>query len=409
MASTKTSTLLITGTSHGLVHLLMLALPYITTKLLEVTAVPPGQEGFVVLLLNTPAYFIFGLSAIPAGILTDRFAPTRVIALGLSLTVASGIALFFLWPLGLVAIALLFIFYSFGAGLYHPAGTAWVSNVFIKDRGKALGRHGIGGSIGQAASPIISATILSTPAWPLIFPVLAGAGLFVSFICLRSTTVKTKGEPLAQPSSTSKSGLFSAMSVVVFGLMSITLISRGMFYRGAVTALPIYLNRELEALLVLAGVLGTLIYVGGAIGQEVGGRLTDRMGWKIILIYSCVLSSVSLLLLSLPYSPSFAQDLRLISSILLFGFSFFAAQAASNTMVAQLATERNRGRVFGYSFFARFGFGAFGILIVSSSQLVYGTWALGFILLALLTLIAAACVPFINTRKEERQEQNGTD
>ncbi len=409
MVSSKTSTLLITGTAHGLVHLLMLALPYITAKLLEVTAVPPGQEGLVVLLLNTPAYFIFGLSAIPAGILADKIAPTRVIALGLSLTVASGIALFFLWPLGLMAIALLFILYSFGAGLYHPAGTSWVSNVFTKNRGKALGRHGIGGSIGQAASPIISAAILSTPAWPLIFPVLAAAGLFVSFICIRSHAVKPQQEAKAQPSSSMGSGFFSAMSVVVFGLMSVALITRGMFYRGTVTALPIYLNRELETLLVLAGILGTLIYVGGAIGQEVGGRLTDQMGWKIILIYSCVLSSVSLLLLSLPYSPSLIEDMRLIAAILLFGFSFFAAQAASNTMVAQLATERNRGTVFGYSFFARFGFGSFGILIVSSTQLVYGTWTLGFLLLALLTLIAAVCVPFINPRKEERQEKDGTD
>jgi MFS family permease len=382
----------------------MLALPYITAKLLEVTAVPPGQEGLVVLLLNTPSYFIFGLSAIPAGFLADKFAPTRVITLGFSLTVASGIALFFLWPLGLVAIALLFIIYSFGAGLYHPAGTAWVSNVFTEDRGKALGRHGIGGSIGQAASPIISATILSTPAWPMIFPFLAAAGVIVSFICIRSQVESPKPEPTRSGSSDSKGGLFSAMSVVVFGLMSVTLISRGMFYRGAVTALPIYLNLELQALLVLAGVFGTLIYVGGAIGQEVGGRLTDRMGWQIVLIYSCILSSVSLLFFALPYSPNFANDARLILSILLFGFSFFAAQAAGNTMVAQLATAQNRGRVFGYSFFTRFGFGAFGIVIVGSYQIMYGTWVMGFLALAFLPLLAAVCVPFIKPRKQETDD-----
>ncbi|MFX1475612.1 MAG: MFS transporter [Promethearchaeota archaeon] len=402
MVNIKTSTLLITGSAHGLVHLLMLALPYITAKLLEVTAVPPGQEGLVVLLLNTPSYFIFGLGAIPAGILTDRFAPTRVITLGLSLTVASGIALFFLWPLGIGAIALLFILYSFGAGLYHPAGTTWVSNVFPENRGKALGRHGIGGSIGQAASPIISATILSTPAWPLIFPFLATAGLIVSFICVRFHTERLHPEDEAPSASASKSGLFSAMSVVVFGLMSVTLISRGMFYRASVTALPIYLNRELQALLILAGLLGTLIYVGGAIGQEVGGRLTDRVGWQIVLIYSCILSSISLLLLSLPYSPNVLNDMRLISAIMLFGFSYFAAQAASNTMVALLATPQNRGTVFGYSFFARFGLGAFGIIIVSSYQLIYGTWVTGFLALAFLTLLAAACIPFIKPRDKSK-------
>ena len=70
-------------------------------------------------------------------------------------------------------------------------------------------------------------------------------------------------------------------------------------------------------------------------------------------------------------------------------------------MVAQLSTAKNRGTIFGYSFFARFGFGAFGILIVSGCQLLYGSWTVGFLILGLLTLIAAACVPFIASRKRE--------
>ncbi|MDO8056480.1 MAG: MFS transporter, partial [Candidatus Hermodarchaeota archaeon] len=138
----KTTTLLLAGAAHGLVHLLMLSLPYITVKLLQVTPILPGQEALIVILLNTPSYFIFGLGAIPAGVLCDRIGPTKTIAIGLFLSVCSGVGLFFLWPLGITTIALFFILYSFGAGLYHPAGTTWVSNTFQENRGKALGRHG---------------------------------------------------------------------------------------------------------------------------------------------------------------------------------------------------------------------------------------------------------------------------
>ncbi|MFW9986030.1 MAG: hypothetical protein ACFFDJ_05675, partial [Candidatus Odinarchaeota archaeon] len=94
----QNTTLLITGASHGLVHLLMLALPFITAKLLLITPVLPGQEGLVVLLLNTPAYFIFGFGALPAGVLCDRIGPRQTIVMGLSLSVLAGVALFFLWP-----------------------------------------------------------------------------------------------------------------------------------------------------------------------------------------------------------------------------------------------------------------------------------------------------------------------
>lgn len=398
MVNAKNTTLLITGTAHGLVHLLMLALPYITVKLLEVTAVPVTQEWLVVVLLNTPAYFIFGLGAIPAGILCDKYGPTRTISLGFSLSVVSGLGLFFLWPLGLLTIALFFVLYSFGAGLYHPAGTAWVSRTFVENRGKALGRHGIGGSIGQASSPIISALILSTIYWPMIFIFLACTAAIVAFVCLRVRFEEAELEELAPEKPTLGGGFFSTMTVITMGFLTMVLVARGMHYRGTVTALPIYLTSELTAFLVMAGFFGTLVYFAGAVGQEVGGRLTDKMGWKKTLINMSCLSSFSLLLLSLPYTATLFNDAILLSAILLFGFAYFSAQAATNTMVASLSSPNNRGTVFGFSFFARFGLGALGIPLVGFCRLIFGTWTVGFLVLAILILLSAAVLSFINPR-----------
>ena len=395
----KNTTLLITGASHGLVHLLMLALPFITAKLLLITPVPPGTEGLVVILLNTPAYFIFGFGALPAGVMSDRMGPRLTIALGLLLSICSGIALFFLWPFGIGMIALLFAVYAFGAGLYHPAGTAWVSNTFEKDRGKALGRHGIGGSLGQLAAPLISAFILSTVFWPVIFLFLAGVGFVLAFVLLRvhmePHTVQV--EPKKDPKSSG--GFFSRMTPVVMIIVTLVFAGRGMLYRGAVTALPIYITDEIGALLLLAGFLGTLVYVGGIFGQELGGRLTDNFGWKTTLIYMSLLTSISLLLLSIPYTPTLFNDALLILAILLFGFSFFSAQAASNTMVADLSDPQSRGLVFGWSFFARFGLGAFGIIIIGLSQVYLGSWIYGFYAMALLGILSAVLVPLVHQRK----------
>jgi len=403
MPDAKTSTLLITGVAHGLIHLLMLALPYITVKLLEVAAVQPEQQGWVVLLLNTPAYFFFGFGALPAGLLTDRYGPTRTIALGLLMTVASGVGLFLLWPMGLPVIAALFTLYSLGAGLYHPAGLSWVSKTFVKDRGKALGRHGIGGSIGQASSPLISALILSTPFWPLIFVFLSGAALLVAVVCLLVHTDEWKMEEVEQPQEKAEKGKISgAMTPPIFFLVTVLFVSRGMFYRGTVTALPVYLSTELGALLVLAGLYGTLIYIGGAVGQEVGGRLTDRFGWQKTLIGVSLLSVLSLVMLALPYTPNLTSTAILTVSIVLFGFSFFGSQASANTMIAQFSSTSRRGVAFGYSFFTRFGLGALGIPLAALFQLLFITWTPGFLILAFLPLVTVAATLFIRSPKGEK-------
>ena len=396
----QNTTLVITGAAHGLVHLLMLALPYITTKLLLVTPILPGSEWLVILLLNTPAYFVFGFGAIPAGFLCDRIGPRKVIALGLMLSVFSGIALFFLWPLGIGVIAFLFMTYAFGAGLYHPAGTTWVSNTFDKNRGKALGRHGIGGSIGQMMAPLISALILSTIFWPVIFLFLAAIGIVIAFVTLR-VRVQVYDVKIP-PSSELKQGkgFFSVVTPAVMVVVSVILVARGMLYRGTVTALPVYITLELGALLVIAGFIGTLVYVGGIFGQEIGGRLSDRYGWRRILTGMTLLSGGALLLLALPYVPIIWGDLLLIAAVMLFGFSFFAAQAATNTMVANLSNPESRGQVFGWSFFTRFGLGAFGIPIVTFSFFIFGSWIAGFFLLALLSVLAALLVLFVHQRQQ---------
>jgi MFS family permease len=396
----KQTTLLITGASHGLVHLLMLALPFITAKLLLITPVPPGTEGLVVILLNTPAYFIFGFGALPAGVMCDRIGPRMTIAIGLLLSISSGIALFFLWPFGIGMIALLFAFYAFGAGLYHPAGTTWVSNTFEKDRGKALGRHGIGGSLGQMAAPLISAFILSTIYWPVIFLFLAAVGFVLAFVLLRVKIEPTAVDISPEKQPKSSGGFFSVMTPAVMIIVTIIFAGRGMLYRGTVTALPIYITTELGALLLLAGFLGTLVYVGGIFGQEIGGRLTDNYGWRTTLLYMSLLTSISLLLLTVPYTPTIFNDALLIFAILLFGFSFFAAQASSNTMVANLSDPQSRGQVFGWSFFARFGLGAFGIIIISLCQVYFGSWVYGFFAMALLGIFSAVLVPLVHRRRE---------
>ncbi len=115
-----------------------------------------------------------------------------------------------------------------------------------------------------------------------------------------------------------------------------------------------------------------------------------------------LLTSGSLGLLAVPYLPTIWGDALLVTAVLLFGFSFFAAQAATNTMIANLSSPESRGQIFGWSFFTRFGLGAFGIPLVTISYFFFGTWVAGFLLMALLGVIAAILVPIIHLRQKDK-------
>jgi len=68
-------------------------------------------------------------------------------------------------------------------------------------------------------------------------------------------------------------------------------------------------------------------------------------------------------------------------------------------MVADLSDPQSRGLVFGWSFFARFGLGAFGIIIIGLSQVYLGSWIYGFYAMALLGILSAVLVPLVYQRQ----------
>ena len=122
------------------------------------------------LSLSLAGFVLFGLGALPAGWLGDRwnaehmmvifFVGTGGAAIATGLT-DGPVAL----ALGLAAIGL------FGS-IYHPVGTAWLVRNAV-NRGRALGWNGISGGMGLAAAPFIAGALAQTISWRAAFIVPA--------------------------------------------------------------------------------------------------------------------------------------------------------------------------------------------------------------------------------------------
>jgi len=196
-------------------------------------------------LMEMICKILYGVAALPAGFLADRWSYRGVLIIFFIGTPAaaclvgssqSALSL----GIGLALLGLL-------ASVYHPSGLAMISHG-VRERGRALGFHGMGGNLGLAFSPIIAGSIALRLSWRYSYYLLSLPGFIagIVFIIVSRTIVdieKPKTAPLeeaAQSSSSQSAPRFTIWAIILlYASMTLT----GFAYRGTVTILPSYLGR----------------------------------------------------------------------------------------------------------------------------------------------------------------------
>jgi len=388
-----------TMAGHSMVHIYELSIPILMTVWLVEFPVTSATLGTVVAV----GYGLFGVGALPGGLLVDRFGSRRLIVACLFGMGGSFLLLGVMPGIGGIAVAI--AVWGLAASVYHPAGLALISNG-VEQRGSAFAYHGMAGNVGIASGPFVTALLLlaldwRTAAMALAVPALAAAvaGVTVEFDESAAVAAADGGEaPTTDIDSVggflaASGGLFTAGFLTVFVLV----LFNGLYYRGMLTFLPGLLGEFLDPLLDIApaeGIgpvsdgrvgsefdLSRYLYAGllavGIGGQYVGGRLTDAIqperGLAVMLA-----ALVTIALLFVPASRTL-PTLLLVSVAL--GFALFAMQPLSQATIANYSPAEHRGLSFGYTYLAIFGIGALGASITGAA-LTYGSPATVFVLLA---------------------------
>jgi len=389
-----------TMAGHAMVHTFELSIPILMTVWLVTFPVSSATLGTVVAV----GYGLFGLGALPGGVLADRFG-SRVLIVGcLS---AMGVSFLFLsLAPGVGGITLALAGWGLAASVYHPAGLALISNG-VESRGVAFAYHGMAGNIGIAAGPFLTALLLVAFDWRtvtmlLALPALGAAlaGVAVQFdeqaavdaVADGGDAPSTSVDSVREFLSASK-GLFTAGFLTVLVLV----VFNGLYYRGTLTFLPELLGDFLEPLVDTdpaegVGVipdgpaarefdLSRYLYAGllavGIGGQYVGGRLTESVDPERGLAVMLGLL-VSIALLFVPASRTLPS---LVGISVALGFALFAMQPLSQATIAKYSPPEHRGLSFGYTYLAIFGIGAVGASLTGAA-LTYGSPTAVFVLLA---------------------------
>ncbi|OAQ54019.1 sugar transporter [Natrinema mahii] len=379
--------------AHATVHWFELAIPIFLVVWLEAFEISIAVAGIAV----AAGYALFGLGALPAGLLADRYGPKRLVLaclVGMSVSFV-GLSL----ATSIYGIAAALICWGVTASVYHPAGLALISTG-VEDRGTVFAWHGIAGNLGIALGPFATATLLLALDWRLVAVALSVPGAVATLYGLRArfdptAAVANDGESVgslsaAEFADTSRS-LFAGSFLLVFAVVTVV----GLYYRGVLTYLPELLN----GLPALAGIeppaaleelsLGDYFYVAllvaGMAGQYVAGKLTSRVpvarGLAVVFVGLAVLAVAFV-----PVSGLGLLPILLYCGVL--GFALFAIEPFYQEAVAVYTPPDARGLSYGYTYLGMFGLGSLSIAL-GGYLLDHATTAALFVTLAAIALLGA--------------------
>ncbi len=353
-----------TAAAHGLVHIMELTYPALLSRIED----DFGVGAFVAGALATVFGWAFGSSAIPAGFLTDRLGSRRVVVYAFSgaavMAVLVGLAPN-AWFLGAGLLGL-----GLSIGFYHPAGLSLMAQG-VRQRGLALGFHGVAGNVGQALAPAIAVGLAVAVDWRLAFFFIAALAAVLALVMTAvrlplqggHEVLTTEAAPAHEPRTDLRNHRLLAPLLITYAAFVLS----GTVYRGAITFLPQHLEDFVDK--DLGGAFVTVALLMGAVGQLIGGALSQRVKLERLAPLIGVFTLPALILTGLLTGA----PLVVLASV--FIFFYFASQPVFTGLIADYSPPGAVGRSYGVSFFAGFGLGSIGGIIAGAFVDIWDTAA----------------------------------
>ena len=374
----------LTTSSHSLVHMYEGVLPPLIPLLVGEFSTDYFHLGIVVTVFS----YAFGLGSLPAGYLSDRVGPRRLITLylfGAGFLSVCILPVGSLWTYGIL-MGLIGLFCS----PFHPASNTLISHG-IREKGKAFGINGIAGSLGIAIVPALSAWIGSAIVWkaPHVLFGLLGIGIGFFSMTIPRWPVKKRSVGVGKESEAGLSKI-SYLNLIVFFTSAAAL---GLTYKGIMTFLPTYMGQNVHLsffkldTVAIGGTIATIALLSGAAGQYVAGRLVDRYKPERLYLGAVVFGTIFVFLMAK------GLNIFLVVSAIFYSFFYFSTQPIQNYLLTQYLPEHRQGIGFGIHFFLTFGVGSTAAAVCGyladhfGLQSVFYAMGLCFILSSCLALV----------------------
>ena len=371
---------------HAYDHLFMLLFPTVVLVLER-----EWNRPFAELLPYALGGFIaFGLGALPAGLLGDRWSrPHMMTVFFLGIGGASILTGMAAGPWGLAAgLTLIGLF----ASIYHPVGVAMVVQG-VENVGLRLGVNGVAGNLGVAAAALTAGALAELIHWRAAFivpgavSVATGIGFFFFALGDKGAEGKSQGNKGRQRAQ------ISGSLVRVFVVLGLVAIFGGVIFHSTLVSLPKMFAVRLGGVTDSAfqvSLLVSMVYVMGAFSQVLVGLMLDRYPLRGILMLVAAVQ--------IPFMVAAPQvtDWALVALTTMMVFTIFGTIPIQDTLVARYTTEDWRSTVYALKYLLGLGISPVAVGLVA---LIYGgtgefTWLFAvFTALSVSIFITALLLP----------------
>jgi len=390
--------IIFSNVGHGFSHMFTVLYATAVLYLPKVFDLPYGE----LLGLSSLGLVLFGVAALPAGWLGDRWSQIGMMAiffLGIGVgAIVVGLAvgperLF----IGLTLIGL------FGS-IYHPVGIAWVVALANK-QGMTLGINGVFGNTGSAIAPVFVGLMIDYVTWraafiiPGVLSIFVGTGLLLVWRAGWIRDVTKDRTPTVAPDS---SAFFR-----VFIVLTITMACSGIVYTGLTNTMPKLMEMGLSAALAASyteiGVFVGIISGLASLSSIFGGWMADRYSARSIYIIFWTLQ------IPILFTIVSLSDVPLLVAVLLVLSFMLAFVAAENMLVAQYTPFRWRAVAYGAKFVLALGVGGLTVHLAGWLFDSNGDFGVLFALFGGAAILAAAAAFLLPGARPRAVEAVGAD
>lgn len=316
----------------------------------------------------TPGFFAFGVFALPAGWIADKWSRDGMMSVFfIGIGLASIATSFARTPLEIgVGLFVIGVF----AAIYHPVGLAIVVEKW-KNTGMRIAVNGVWGNLGVASAALLTGYFIDHGGWRVAFvvPGIVSILIGVAYTVLMWEEIlhprhRAKGKAAAAVLPADLKALLVRVSAIVF----LTTAVSSIVFQSTTFALPKVFDERLGGLTVSAtavGGLAFLVFALGSMGQLVVGHYLDRLGPRTVFITAAAIQLVFFAIMPGLY------DWAALLCAMAFMLAAFGQIPINDYMIGRLADGQWRARIYGVRYVVSFTVLAAALPLIA---FVYENW-----------------------------------
>ena len=335
----------------------------------------------------TPGFVAFGVCAVPAGWLADKWSRNGMMVvfymgIGLSAILTAVAETPFQIGIGLFAIGLF-------AAIYHPVGLALV--VQGRERtGLPLAFNGVFGNMGVASAALITGFLIdhagwrSAFVWPGVVSIATGMAFAVLLYIGRAQGAKEAQVTAAAKKTSEAQNMDRRLLARIFAIIFFSTAVAGLMFQSTTFALPKVFDERLAELAVSATLVGWyafIVFAIGAFGQLAVGYLVDR--YSIRSVFALVAALQAIFFAIMPGLMGWRAIIVAVGFMLV----VFGQVPINDVLISRITRSEWRSRVYAFRYIVNFSVMASSVPLIAW---IHARW--GFDRLFIILSVAAACI-----------------